>query len=126
MLQASSQLKASHGSGIVNYLNTFLGLSFEKGGVKKKQSYAKLLEKYQNELIDLAYNDQDWKIYYDILVVYFSKDNSIRIGVYGEDDLPEEIKLLEFGTGDQPARPLIRNAEARFNADFAWRKSFKL
>lgn len=126
MEQASSHLKSSHGSSIVNYLNTFLGLDFSKNGVKKKQSYTNLVAKYQKELTELAYADPDWNIYYDVLVVYLSKDNSIKVGVYGEDDLTEEIKLLEFGTGEQPARPLIRNAEARFNADFAWRKSFKL
>lgn len=126
MLQASSHIKSSQGSSIVEYLNTFLGFDFSKDGVKKKPSYTKFLEKYQKELTELAFNDQDWNAYYDILVVYLDKNNSLKIGVYGEDGLPEEIKLLEFGTGEQPARPLIRNAEARFNADFAWRKSFKL
>lgn len=126
MLQASSHLKSSQGSGIVNYLNIFLGFDFSKNGIKKKHSYSKLIEKYQKELEELAYNDPDWKPYYDVLVVYLAKDNSIKIGSYGETGLTDELKLIEFGTGEQPANPLIRNAEAKFSADFAWRRSFKL
>lgn len=126
MLQAFSHLKKSQGAGVVNYLNTFLGLDFTKNGVKKSSGYARLVQKYQNQITEKAYNDPDWKIYYDLLIVYLAKDNSIKIKVNGDEQLIEEIKLLEFGDGENPARPFIRTNEAQLNEDFAWRRAFKL
>lgn len=125
MLQAFSQSKSSDGSPIGTYLASLMGLEVGKRGLSKAPKFKVLLNKYQKEVINEARKDPSWFNFVDYIVVILDKTNQIRVYIDADADTIAEANLIEFGSGEVPARPLLRTSEARFNADFDWRKMFQ-
>lgn len=122
MPQAFSQSKSVNGSSIGIYLTSLMGLEVGKKGLSKEPNYKKLLTKYQMEVTRKAEQDPDWADYADYIAVILDKSNQIHVYIDADEETVAEANLIEFGSGESPARPLLRTSEAQFNADFGWRK----
>lgn len=85
-----------------------------------------LLKKYQEILTREAASSYDWNKFSEYLKVAKTKSNRVVVYIDGIDDLVERANLLEYGTPDKPAVPLMRTLEETFNSDFESKRMFKL
>lgn len=131
MAQAISQLHSSESSYFGAYLADLSGFDLPspastKKKTRKKAAVEKILERYQDELVSKADKSYEWKEFSDYLVVDKTESNQIVVFVDGSEEVQRRAALLEFGTPEKIANPLMRVAEAEFNEDFQRQRMFRL
>lgn len=127
MAQAISQSHSSGGSELGSYLASLVG--FDKAipkPARKKNQESNLLKRYQASLLRKAMGSYDWQEFAEYLRVGKTKNNKIIVYVDGPDSVVERAQMLEYGTPDKVADPLMRVAEAEFNSDFESKRMYAL
>jgi hypothetical protein len=128
MTKAISQLGSSESSYFGLHLAELAGFELPvQSKTRKKPSTARLLDKYQDDLKRRADSSYEWKEFADYLAVDTSKyGGRIIVFIDGPESVREKALLLEYGTPDTVANPLMRVAEAEFNEDFQRARMFGL
>lgn len=127
MTQAISQLHSPEGSALGSYLAELIG--FQKSlpkALRKQSPEENLLKKYQAALIKEAQGSYEWQEFAEYLRVGRTKKNKIIVYIDGPDSVIERANLLEYGTPERVANPLMRVTEATFNSDYESKRMFKL
>jgi hypothetical protein len=126
MAKAISQIHSPDGSALGSFFAELvdIGRMFPNGsaGLTGKD---RLLAHYKDDLIRRANSSLEWNKYSEYLKVEIV-NNRISVSVSGPDYIERLASLLEYGTGDTVAVPLMRVAEAEYNEDFATKRMYKL
>lgn len=127
MAQAISQSHSTEGSELGSYLAELLGFNAVVPRTMRTQSQEeKLLKKYQSILKKRASSSYDWQEFAEYLKVRKGEGNRIIVYVDGPAQIISRAELLEYGTPEKVADPLMRVAEAEFNNDFEFKRMHKL
>lgn len=127
MDQIGSQLNSTDNSDFGAYLIDLLGSEdlYIKSSNRKSKTQ-KLLDKYQKELTKKANNSERWARFSKYLKVKLNKNKRVIVYIDGNSFIKEQIKLLEYGTLDEVANPLMRISEEEFNSDFETKRMLTL
>lgn len=127
MDQASSQLNSSADIELGSYVMNLLDLEQALPRlVRGKTSTQRLIDGYQKTLTKKATRDGQWIKFADYLRVGITKNKKITVYIDGPDEVENEANLLEYGTPDSVANPLMRVSEEEFNADFDAKRMLRL
>lgn len=127
MDQASSQLNSSADIELGSYVMNLLDLEQALPRlVRGKTSTQRLIDGYQKTLTKKATRDGQWIKFADYLRVGITKNKKITVYIDGPDEVENEANMLEYGTPDSVANPLMRVSEEEFNADFDAKRMLRL
>lgn len=125
MTQASSYLLPNSGMYLGLHLMQILSVSKETNKLSRKSiKLEKLLDKYQQQLLEKAISSPEWYSYAKYLKVRLENGNTVRVVFEGPSYLDDVVKLIEYGSGESVANPLMRVSEAEFNSDFEAKRMF--
>jgi hypothetical protein len=126
MAKAISQIHSADGSALGSFFAELsdIGRMFPNVGAGLTGK-ARLLAHYKADLIRRANKSVEWNKYSEYLNVELV-NNRVSVVANGPDYIERSISLLEYGTGDAVAVPLMRVAEAEYNEDFATKGMYKL
>lgn len=125
MMQANSYSLPNSGTYLGLHLMQVLVIGEDKKKISRKNvKFEKLIDNYQKQLLKKAIESPEWYPYAKYLKVRLENKVSIRVEFAGPKYLEDIIKLIEYGSGDSVASPLMRVSEAEFNSDFEAKRMF--